>query len=303
MTFKVLSSEFAGVRLPGKLITPLGRSWESDQITCRVIPEEIKIPQEVREVSERLLQIKKPRVNGHTFHYRSAKVTSDGIDIEVGISRYGLNLLHAAFEAAIRREHPQFAEVLLRYVREEDLFDRSKLGGPLSSGVGITTVVVLADRQTVMVHRSKEVSVNADIDHTALAEGVNPEEGETGEIDLAAVAIRAGVEELELPIHREDLVHLGLCVDGRYWWPGIISKVEVPLTWQEVKERSEKARDRWEMDDIRFIPYTPEGIAKELQFAVEPGRGVTGFGSMALLQAGVFDFGRAAMDTAFRKLS
>lgn len=301
--FKVLSSEFAGVQLPGRLITPLGKSWEPNQITCRVVPEEIDVPREIRELSEQLLEIKKPRVNADTFHYRSAKITDEMINIEVGRSRYQLNLLHAVFEDSIRRDHPEMVETLLRHVREEDLFNLGKLGGPLSSGVGITTVVVLADRQTIMVHRSKEVSVNADIDHTALAEGVNPEEGKGGEIDLSSVAIRGAVEELNLPIRREDLVYLGLCIDGRYWWPGNITKVEVPLTWQEVKERSEKARDRWERDDIRFIPYTPSGIAQELRFAMEPGRGVTGFGSMALLQAGVFDFGRAAMDVAFRSLS
>lgn len=301
--FKVISSEFAGVPLPGRMITPPGKFWEPNQVTCRVVPEEIDVPLEIRELSEQLLEIKKPRVNGDTFHYRSAKITDEMIDIEVGRSRYQFNLLHAVFEEEIRSRYPEMAEVLFRHVLEEDLFDLGKLGGPMSSGVGITTVVVLADRKTVMVHRSNEVSVNADIDHTALAEGVNPEEGVSGEIDLSAVAIRGGIEELNLPINQEDLVYLGLCVDGRYWWPGIISKVEVPLTWQEVKERSDKARDRWERDDIRFIPYTPAGIAQELRFAMEPGRGVTGFGSMALLQAGVFDFGRAAMDAAFRSLS
>ena len=300
--FKVITSEFSGVTLSGRMITPIWKTWEPDQITCRVVPQDIDVHDDIRKVSEKLLEIKQPSVNNETFHYRRAKVSDDGIELEVGRSRYQFNLLHAAFEDSIRLDHPELAEILLRHVREDDLFDLGKLGGPLSSGVGITTVIVLKDRQTIMVHRSKEVSLNADTDHPALAEGVNPEEDVSGEIDLSSVAIRSGVEELNLPIRREDLVHLGLCVDGRYWSPGNIAKVEVPLTWQEVKERSEKARDRWERDDIRFIPYTPQGIAKELQLANEPGRGVTGFGSMALLQAGIYDFGRSAVDAAFRAL-
>lgn len=299
--FKILTSGFAGVVLPGRMITSPG-AWNHNRVVCRVVPEEISIPGEVRELSEQILAIKKPRENAGTFHFRKAYISDEVLGIEVGNSWYQFNLLHAVFEDQIRADHPELAETLLRHVREEDLFDLGKLGGPLSSGVGITTVVVLKDRQTVMAHRSKEVSVNADIDHPALAEGVNPEEGSGGEIDLPAVAVRSAVEELNLPVGREDLVFLGLAVDGRYWWPGIIAKVEVPLTWQEVKEISEEARDRWERDNVRFTPYTPQGIAEELQFATEPGRGVTGFGSMALLQAGIFDFGRSAMDAAFRQL-
>ena len=302
MTFRILTSEFAGVILPGRMITPPGKAWEPNQVVCKVVQEEINVPETIRRLSEQLLAIKKPQVNGKTFHYRQANVTSDGIELEEGCSRYQFNLLHTAFEERIRQEHPEIAETLLQYVREEDLFDYGKLGGPLSSGVGIATVVVLADHLTIMVHRSKEVSVNADIDHPALGEGVNPDEGESGEIDIAAVAIRAAVEELNLPISGKDLIYLGLAVDGRYWWPGNLTKVEVPLTWEEIKERSEGATDRWERSDIRFIPYTPDGIAEELRYAMEPGRGVTGFGSMALLQSGIYDFGRAAMDAAFRSL-
>ncbi|HEX7456431.1 MAG TPA: hypothetical protein VF303_03115 [Candidatus Nanoarchaeia archaeon] len=298
--YKVITSQFGGVTLPGRMITPSGMTWKSEQISCRVIPEEIEVPTEVHQLSERILAIKKPKENARTYHLRSANVSQESLALEVGKSWYRYNLLHAAFEDRLREEHPEVFEVLLHHVRPEDLFNLKALGGPLSSGVGITTVVVLAEGLTVMVHRSKGVSVNADMDHPALAEGVNPEAGVTGEIDLPKVAIRSGLEELGISTRQEDLVFLGLCADGRYWWPGLIARVEVSLTWNELRYRSESARDRWERSNIRFISYTPKGIAQELAFAMEPGRGVTGFGSMALLEAGIADFGREEMEAAFR---
>ena len=308
--YEMITSKFGGIVLPGKMITPSGKVWKPNQVVCRLVPEEISVPDEVRELSEQVLAIKQPKTNARTFHFRRALIRrryylfgAKILRMEVAYSRYQFNLLHAAFEDLVRKERPEIAEALLQFVSEDDLFDLNKLGGPLSSGVGITTVVVLADQQTIMTHRSKEVSLNADLNHTALAEGVNPEEGLGREIDLPSVAVRAAVEELNLPVDREDLVFLGLAIDGRYWSPGIIAKVEIPLTWQEVKERSERARDRWERDNIRFIPYTPEGIAEELRYALEPGKGVTGFGAIALLESGIYDFGQEEMERAFRNIA
>ena len=293
-----LTFEFESLVLPGLPLTELGMSWEPDQVSCSVVQDELKITQELERISEQILNKKKGAVNNATFNYRRAEVSQDRLRLEVGLSQYRYNLLHAAFEPGMVESHPEFLGQMREQVRQEDLFDLDNLGGPLSSGVGITTVVVLADNLTVMIRRSNKVSMNANLDHPALAEGVNPEEGLAGKIDLPSVAIRSAKEELNLPIERKDVLFLGMCVDGRYWWPGIIAKVKVPFTWQEVRDRSEGARDRWERDDIRFIPYTPEGIADELRHAMEPGKGVTGFGSIALLQAGIVDFGKEVMEKA-----
>ena len=299
----IITSEFGGVTLPGAMITPSGMTWSADQVFCTVIPEEIQIPAELEAVAGKIFSIKNPKVDNQVYHYRRATSTSERLEVEVGHSWYRYNLLHTAFEPKMVEEHPEFLETLLRHVQPEEIFDLDSLGGSSSGGVGITTVVIFADNTTVMVHRSKEVSVNADIDHTALAEGVNFDEGESGHIDLAAVAARSAVEELNLPITRQDVLFLGLAVDGRYWWPGVLAQVKVPLTWGQVKEQSEAARDRWEHSSVRFIPYTPEGIAEELRYALEPGKGVTGFGAIALLESGIYDFGQEEMERAFRNIA
>ena len=287
--------------LPGSPLTELGMSWRPDQVSCKVVPESLGLPLEIEALSRQVLEIKRPTSNDRVYHYRRAEVSADELRLEVGYSSYQYTLLHSAFEPVMIEEHPEIQRTLLEHIRKEDLFDLGKLGGPLSSGVGITTVVVTSDRQTVMVHRSPKVALNANLNHPAMAEGVNFNEGEDGLIDLASVAIRSAVEELNLPIKREDLLFLGLNVDGRYWWPGISARVRVPLTFSEVKELSANASDVWERSgELRSVLYTPEGIAEELRQAMDLEKGMTGFGAIALLHAGSVDFSHEAMERACR---
>lgn len=300
----LLDTRFGGINdLPGGMFTPLGITFSSEQVHMRVVQAELELPDELKELADTIMKIKKPPSDSRVYHFRRARLTGDSLEIEVGLSWYRYTLLHTAFEPRMLDQHPEFAKRLESYPSLKPLFG-DDLVGPLSSGVGITTVVVTSDERTVMVRRSKErVSVNADLDHPGSAEEVNFKEGASGDINLADVALRGATEELGLPVGKDDILFLGLCIDGRYLWPGVIARVKVPLTFEQVRLSSKEAEDWWERDgEVWALPYTPDGLARVLrQAANPPGEGgMTGFGAMALLAAGVVDFGQSKMLDACR---
>ncbi len=265
-----------------------------------------ELQQDTEKVVEVLRKGGRNISNGASFCFADVDIFQTNgrlrISAALGSSQYYYNLLHAAFDKEVREDAPELARRISSLVPAEQILDPSHIGmHPLSSGVGLTTVVRLADNRTVLTRRSEHVAIQPGRVHVAVAEGFSSRDVQKGEtIDLRQVVLRSLKEELlkeGTQIEEGELdVHIfGLMVDLRLMWPGFLAEVRLPLTSEEIGSGEGFAPDKWERDKIWFPRL-------DLQSAVDELKDIdswTGGGSLAVALSLIKEFGEERVNQAF----
>lgn len=171
----------------------------------------------------------------------------------------------------------------------------------IANGFGVALVVVTADGQTILTKRSPESGVRPDELDIGIVEAVHPSQDRhaSGQgPDFYKTSIRGAKEELGLTVSEQDIKLLGYGVDEEYYQWNIIGILYCKETSEEiVQNRSRGISGKWELEDLRFVPFKINQILKILKEEK-----MWSTAKIALYWGLIHDHTRSSVDARVRKV-
>lgn len=174
-----------------------------------------------------------------------------------------------------------------------------------ASAFPLNLSVITNDGYILMSKRAIEgIGGYADHIYPAINECVNPisDRSASGTLSLFATAQRAASHELNIQIEEDELLFFTVGVDTRWYYYGLTGTIRSKTFSADdvVSRRSIGSKERWESNQLYFLPHDPERIAKWMREASKTDKWGP-IGVVCLAQTMVLEFGLRTTEKMLRK--